>query len=106
MVALASIRHWEAVFGPICNDGYFKPAWYHPNGTIDHRVDTVLERERICFTTCSGTGRRGPQALGKLHVYVGDADTFYLNRDVRAVQAWLKTTSNPHYEGFFMYCER
>jgi hypothetical protein len=47
----------------------------------------------------------GPKLIGKLHVYVGDADTYFLDRDVRDVQAWLKTTTNPHYEGFFMYGE-
>ena len=48
----------------------------------------------------------GPKLIGKLHVYVGDWDTYYLDRATREVQAWLKTTTSPHYEGFFMYGER
>jgi len=45
----------------------------------------------------------GPKIVDKLHVYVGDADTYFLDRAVREMDAWMKTTQNPHYEGFFMY---
>ena len=27
----------------------------------------------------------------------------FLDRGVRVMDAWMKTTQNPHYEGFFMY---
>lgn len=30
-------------------------------------------------------------------------DTYYLNNAVRKLQTWMRTTKNPHYEGFFMY---
>jgi hypothetical protein len=45
----------------------------------------------------------GPKILGKLHIYVGDADTYFLDRAVREMDAWMKTTTNPHYEGYFVY---
>jgi hypothetical protein len=48
----------------------------------------------------------GPKLVGKLHVYVGSWDTYFLDRGTREMEAWLKTTTNPHYEGFFMYGDR
>jgi len=45
----------------------------------------------------------GPKLVDKLHIYVGDMDTYFLERPVRDMEAWMKTTQNPHYEGFFMY---
>jgi hypothetical protein len=30
-------------------------------------------------------------------------DTYFLDRATRDMEAWMKTTQNPHYEGFFMY---
>ncbi|HXT28984.1 MAG TPA: hypothetical protein VN716_06890 [Vicinamibacterales bacterium] len=41
--------------------------------------------------------------MDKLHVYVGNMDSFFLERAVREMEAWMKTTEDPHYEGFFMY---
>ena len=30
-------------------------------------------------------------------------DTYYLNNSTKELENWMKTTTNPHYEGFFMY---
>lgn len=30
-------------------------------------------------------------------------DNFYLNNSTRELDAWMQTTTNPHYPGFFMY---
>ena len=34
---------------------------------------------------------------------MGDADTYFLNNATMDLQAWMKTTTNPSYPGFFMY---
>jgi hypothetical protein len=98
---------WEAVFGPLGKDGYFEPMWDHRTGEIHHEVaqywsdsTDILHYMQRNWTTL------GPKLIGKLHVYVGDWDTYYLDRATREVEAWMKTTTNPHYEGFFMYGER
>jgi hypothetical protein len=41
--------------------------------------------------------------VDQLHLYVGDMDTYYLNEGVVELEAWMKTTQSPHYEGSFMY---
>jgi hypothetical protein len=48
-------------------------------------------------------GTVGPKLADQLHIYVGDMDTYYLNNGVVELEAWMRTTQNPHYEGSFMY---
>ena len=95
---------WQAVFGPIGDDGYFKPIVDSKTGAIDKNVAQywrehfdLLEQLKRNWSTL------GPKLDGKLHIYVGNMDSFFLDRAVREMEAWMLTTQNPHYEGFFMY---
>jgi len=45
----------------------------------------------------------GPKLVGKVHVYTGTADNFFLNNSTKELEEWMKTTQNPHYEVFFLY---
>jgi hypothetical protein len=45
----------------------------------------------------------GPKLVDKIHIFIGDADTYQLDRATRELEKWMKTTQNPHYEGFFMW---
>ncbi len=97
---------WSAVFGPLGEDGYFKPLFDKRTGAIDPAVaqywkehyDLKYYLERHWPTV-------GPKLADKLFFYTGTADTYFLNNSTRELQEWLKTTENPHYEGFFMYGE-
>jgi hypothetical protein len=98
---------WEAVFGPLGPDGYFQPMWDHRTGEMHREVAQYWSDSTDILHYMQRTWPTlGPKLVGKLHVYVGDWDTFYLDRATREVEAWMKTTTNPHYEGFFMYGER
>lgn len=95
---------WSAVFGPIGEDGYFEPLFDKRTGVINAKVAEywrehydLLEYLRRNWPTA------GPKLVGKLHVYTGDVDTYFLNNSTRDVESWLKTTANPHEEGFFLY---
>jgi hypothetical protein len=48
----------------------------------------------------------GPRLVDKLRIYVGDMDTYQLDKGVVLMEQWMKTTTNPHYEAFFMYGDR
>ena len=96
---------WEAVYGPVGDDGYPKPLWDKATGTIDHSVAAYMRDHGFDlgaylqkhWTTL------GPQLVGKLHFYAGDMDNFYLNMAVYQVEDFLRTTQNPHYTGSFEY---
>jgi hypothetical protein len=95
---------WSATFGPLGDDGYFKPLFDKRTGAIDR---SVAEYWRANYDLREHLERNwptlGPKLVDKLHVYVGDADNFFLDRATRALEAWMKTTRDPHYEGYFLY---
>jgi hypothetical protein len=95
---------WSAVFGPVGPDGYFAPLFDKRTGAIDPNVAQywrdhfdLLEHLKRNWPTL------GPKLVDKIHVYTGDADTYQLDRAAREMEAWMKTTQNPHYEGSFMW---
>ena len=95
---------WQATWGPIGADGYFKPAVDSRSGAIDH---TVVQYWRdnydLLYYLQRNWSTLGPKLVDKLHVYVGNMDSFFLDRATRELEAWMKTTQNPHYEGYFVY---
>ena len=95
---------WQATWGPIGADGYFKPAVDSRTGAIDH---TVVQYWRdnydLLYYLQRNWNTLGPKLVDKLHVYVGNMDSFFLDRATRELEAWMKTTQNPHYEGYFVY---
>jgi Putative esterase len=95
---------WSAVFGPVGKDGYFEPPFNKRTGEINPEVAQywkdhydLLEYLKRNWSTL------GPKLVDKLRIYVGTMDTYQLNIAVREMEDWMKTTENPHYEGFFEY---
>ena len=48
----------------------------------------------------------GPKLVGKIHIYVGEMDNYYLNNAVYLMEDFLKSTSDPHYAGLVDYGAR
>ena len=98
---------WQAVYSPLGDDGYPKPIWDKGTGLIDH---AVAEYWREHFDLGSILSRDwntlGPKINGKLHIYVGEADNYFLNNAVYLVDDFLKTTQNPPFEGVVDYQPR
>jgi hypothetical protein len=95
---------WSAVFGPVGANGYFDPLFNKHTGEIKPAVAQywkdnfdLLEYLKKNWPTL------GPKLVDKLHIYTGTMDTYQLNYAVRQLEEWMKTTENPHYEGFFVY---
>ncbi len=102
---------WQAVYSPVGKDGYPQPIFDKETGAIDHNtaaywhdhfdLDAILQRE---WNTL------GPQLQGKLHLYVGSDDTYFLNDAVYLMEDFLKTTGTPGhgvpYEGEVKYGPR
>ena len=97
---------WSAVFGPLGADGYFAPLFDKRTGEMHPEVAKYWsEHYDLLRDMQRNWSSLGPKLVGRLHIYVGDMDTFYLNNAVRDLQAWMKTTENPHDEGFFLFGE-
>ena len=97
---------WSAVFGPLGEDGYFQSLFDKLTGEINRDVaEHWRERYDLLYYLQTNWKTVGPKLVDKLHVYIGAMDNFYLNNAVRELEAWMKTTEEPHYPGFFLYGE-
>ena len=91
---------WQAVYSPVGNDGYPKPIWDKATGVIDRSVaEYWREHYDLGHILKRDWKTLGPKLEGKLHIYVGEADNFYLNNAVYLVEDFLRSTSNPNYGG-------
>ena len=99
------LEAWEAAFGPVGADGYPMPLWDKLTGKIDHHVAEAMRDHGydLRYYLESRWASIGPDLLGKLHIYVGDMDNYYLNLAVYLLQNYLAATENPHYAGTFEY---
>ena len=95
---------WEAVYSPVGSNGYPKPIWDKLTGKIDRSVaEYWRENYDLGYILKRDWAKIGPKLEGKLHIYVGEADNYYLNNAVYLVEDFLKTTKNPHYGGVVDY---
>jgi hypothetical protein len=72
---------WDAAYGPIGADGYPKRLWDRLTGTIDKSAAAWWRDKGYDLTEdlVRNWSTNGPQLTGKMHVYVGDMDNYYLN---------------------------
>jgi hypothetical protein len=98
---------WQAVFSPRGADGYPVPIYDKRTGEIDHAVaDYWREHYDLTHIIERDWSRLGPLLAGKIHIYVGSADTYYLNDAVYFAQATLESLRKPAYGGEVAYGDR
>ncbi len=98
---------WSAVYGPVGEDGYFKPLYDKVTGEIDSSVAFYWkENYDLRHYLEKNWSWIGPKLVGKLHIFTGDMDSFYLNNSTHMLQDFMEKTKNPHYPGFFWYAPR
>jgi len=95
---------WEATYSPVGPDGYPKRIWDKKTGKIDKQVAAywkehfdlraILERDWKTL---------GPKLVGKIHIYVGDDDSYYLDDAVELMEKFLESTRTPYYAGSVTY---
>ena len=81
---------FEAVFSPKGKDGKPMPLWDRQTGVIDPVVAKAWDRYDIRLILERDWPRLEPKLKGKLHVYMGDMDTFYLEGATRLLQQSMK----------------
>ncbi len=98
---------WQAVYSPVGPDGYPKPIFDKRTGVIDKQV-AAYWRENYDLTHILKRDWKkiGPKLRGKIRIYCGDMDNFYLNNAVYLAEDFLKLTNDPPYEGEVAYGDR
>jgi len=93
---------WEAVFSPVGEDGYPKRIFDKRTGEIDHETAKYWKEHYDLSAIMQRDWKTlGPKLAGKLHLYVGESDTFYLDRGVHLLKDFLESTTDPYYHGTF-----
>ena len=98
---------WQAVYSPMNDDGYPKPIWDKRTGVIDHEVaEYWRENYDLRYILQRDWADLGPRLEGKIHIYCGDMDNYYLNNAVYLMEEFLENTTNPYYGGEVDYGDR
>jgi hypothetical protein len=93
---------WQATFSPMGADGYPKPIFNKLTGEIDHDVANYWKEHYDLSAIMQRDWKTlGPKLAGKMHFYVGESDTWYLDRAVHLLHGFLETTKDPYYHGTF-----
>jgi hypothetical protein len=98
---------WEAVYAPVGPNGYPKRLWDKRTGVIDPAVASFAKENydlRYILQRDWSKGL-GKKLQGKVNIYVGDMDNYYLNNAVYLTEDFLKTT-DPPYGGEVDYGDR
>lgn len=87
---------WQSVYSPVGPDGYPKPIWDKRSGVIDASVAAYWrEHFDLSYILQRDWATLGPKLRGKLRIYVGDMDNYYLNNAVYEVEAFLRSANPP-----------
>jgi len=98
---------WQAVYSPMGSDGYPKPIWDKLTGEIDHEVaDYWKENYDLRHILKRDWDLLGPKLEGKINIYCGDMDNYYLNNAVYLMEDFLESTQEPYYSGQVDYGDR
>ena len=83
------LRSFEAVFSPLDEAGLPRLMWDRTSGRVDPEVVKAWEAYDIRLHLERNWDDLAPQLRGKLHIYTGDVDTFYLEGAVRQLKESL-----------------
>lgn len=98
---------WEAVYSPQGEDGYPKRIFNKLTGEIDPEVAAYWrENYDLRYILERDWEKLGPKLEGKIHIYCGDMDNYYLNNAVYLMEDFLKKTNTPFYAGEVDYGDR
>ena len=98
---------WEAVYSPVGPDGYPQRIFDKYTGAINPEVAAFWkENYDLAWILKRDWAKIGPRLKGKIHVYCGDMDNYYLNNAVYLMEDILEETTAPYYDGEVDYGDR
>lgn len=95
-----------SVYGPVGEDGYPDLLYDKWTGEINPEVaEYWRENYDLRYILERDWATLGPKLVGKLHVYVGEMDTYFLEEAARLMEEFLEGTTDPYYDGWFEWGE-
>jgi S-formylglutathione hydrolase FrmB len=80
---------WNAVYSPRGADGRPAPVWDPKTGKIDHTVAREWEKYDLRLVLERNWPTLGPKLRGKIRIWVGEADNYFLNNGVHHLDQFL-----------------
>ena len=90
---------WNAVYGPRGNDGLPVPVWDGKTGAIDKNVVKHWRRYDLKLHLEQNWSKLGPMLAGRINIWVGDSDDYFLNAAVRRLKDSMDRQTNPKFDG-------
>ncbi len=88
---------WEATYSPMNADGYPQRIFDKYTGVINKEVAAYWkEHYDLAHIIQRDWPRIGEKLKGKIHIYVGEMDNYYLNNAVYSAEDVLKKLRNPN----------
>jgi hypothetical protein len=98
---------WEAVYSPQGKDGYPVRIWDKITGKIDHEVAKYWqENYDLRYIMERDWDKLSSDLKGKINIYCGEMDNYYLNNAVYLMEEFLENTTDPYYGGEVDYGAR
>jgi hypothetical protein len=94
---------WEAAYSPVGADGYPKRLWDKATGRIDRAVAEAWRKYDLRHVLETNWRTLGPKVAHKLHVYIGDMDSYYLNNATELLNNFLTRANNPKFTGEIVF---
>ena len=95
---------WEATFSPQGSDGYPVRLWDKYTGDINVEVaEYWKENYDLRYILERDWDKLGEKLQGKINLYCGDMDNYYLNNAVYLMEDFLEKTTDPYYGGEVEY---
>jgi hypothetical protein len=87
---------WEAVYSPAGKDGYPERIFDKYTGEINKKIaEYWKENYDLVHIIKRDWSKIGKKLTGKIHLYVGDMDNYYLNNAVYSAEEMIKKLENP-----------
>ncbi len=102
---------WNALYSPKGNDGKPVAAFDPITGEINKDAVEHWKKYDLLQVLKSNWSELGPKLNGKIWIWMGDMDNFYLNNAMREMETFLKSTTNPvsdaqiYFEATKAHCE-
>ena len=87
---------WEAVFGPVCEDGFPCRLYDKFTGAVNSSTAAYWkEHFDLAAIMARDWETLGPKLQGKINIFVGNSDTFFLTDAVYDMEDFLSSTTSP-----------
>ncbi len=99
---------WESVYSPVGADGYPRRIWDRTTGAIDPDVAKFWKEnyDLVHIMKRDWNKGLGKKLEGKVNLYVGDMDNYYLNNAVYLAEEFLRSAKDPAFSGEIEYGDR